>query len=366
MNMARLTRNAALALLLAAPAVSGCVAAALPVIAAGGIARNKLTDRHHKKDKDQRAAPAAQPAGAEPAAVVPPFKVVGVVQGGMPVPGGPPPVVTAPGAPPEAPKAPPPGMQYLYGSGEGAAISMQAYQALWMYLSARAVDRKAGLDIRGVVLGKDATLEVPKFMSCGKKPLAAVFDVDETVLLNLGYEYSDATRTGPYDEARWQRWEKTGADKVAAVPGAVEALDAARRAGITIVFNTNRSAGSAAETAAAIEGAGLGKAELGKTLWLRADGAPSGKDGRRWEIAAKYCVVALVGDQLGDFSDLFNPGGVPVPIRRNMTTQTMIASMWGAGWFVLPNPVYGTALHGDLDDLFPADKRWTDPAEEQH
>ncbi len=76
-------------------------------------------------------------------------------------------------------------------------------------------------------------------------------------------------------------------------------------------------------------------------------------------------MVALVGDQLGDFTDLFNPGGVPVPIRRNMATETMIAPLWGSGWFILPNPVYGTGLHGDFDDLFPADKRWTDPAEEK-
>jgi hypothetical protein len=29
---------------------------------------------------------------------------------------------------------------------------------------------------------------------------------------------------------------------------------------------------------------------------------------------------------------------------------------------VLPNPVYGTALKGGLDDVFPADKRWSPPA----
>jgi hypothetical protein len=52
-----------------------------------------------------------------------------------------------------------------------------------------------------------------------------------------------------------------------------------------------------------------------------------------------------------------------VPIRRNMASQTMVAAMWGNGWFMLPNPVYGTALHGGLDDIFPQDKRWTDPGD---
>ncbi|MES2444139.1 MAG: HAD family acid phosphatase [Pseudomonadota bacterium] len=353
-------RVAALALMLGASTMlSGCIAAAaIPLAAAGTMARKRVLGSDERKA--ERAPAQEAPAAPAPpgTATIPPFKIVGVVSGPMPTPGGPLPL--APGE--SAPAKPPAGMQYLYGSGEGAAISIQAYQALWRYLSDRATDRKAGLDIRSVVLAPDGSLEAPRFVACGKKPLAVVLDIDETALLNLGFEADDAQRSGPYDDSRWKRWEQTGADKVAPVPGAVETLDAARRAGIVVVFNSNRSEANAAGTAAALEAAGLGSAEPGKTLWLRGDGPnSSGKDTRRWEIAAKYCVVALVGDQLGDFTDLFNPGGVPVPIRRNMASQTMVAAMWGAGWFMLPNPVYGTGLHGALDDIFPQDKRWTDP-----
>jgi 5'-nucleotidase (lipoprotein e(P4) family) len=355
-------RRAAIVLLLtAAPALSGCIAAAaIPIAAAGGMIGKKAVTGSDERLAERAPAPVAPGAAAsgESTPGVAPFRVVGVVNGAMPTPGSP--LPPAPGQ--EAPAKPPAAMQYLYGSGEGAAISIQAYQALWSYLSARATDRKAGLDIRSVVLSPEASLEVPKFMPCGKKPLAVVLDVDETALLNIGFEADDAQRTGPYDDSRWKRWEQTGADKVMPVPGAVETLDAARRAGVVVVFNSNRSEANAAQTVAALANAGLGEAELGKTLWLRGDGPnASGKDTRRWEIAARYCVVALVGDQLGDFTDLFNPGGVPVPIRRNMASQTMVAAMWGAGWFLLPNPVYGTGLHGSLDDIFPQDKRWTDP-----
>ena len=349
---------AAAALTLAAGTMlSGCVAAlaAIPLAAGGTIAKKRIDGSTERRAER---APEATPTPTVGVANVPDFKIVGVVNGPMPVPGGP--LPPAPGE--QAPAKPPAGMQYLYGSGEGAALSIQAYQILWSYLAARAEDRKAGLEIRGVVLAQDASLEVPKFVPCGKKPLAVVLDIDETALLNIGYEADDAQRTGPYDDSRWKRWEETGADKVAPVPGAVETLDGARRVGVTVIFNSNRSEANAAQTVAALEGAGLGHAELGKTLWLRGDGPnSSGKDARRWAIAAKYCVVALVGDQLGDFSDLFNPGGVPVPIRRNMASQTMVAAMWGNGWFMLPNPVYGTGLHGTLDDIFPQDKRWTDP-----
>jgi 5'-nucleotidase (lipoprotein e(P4) family) len=351
-------RAAGLALGLAASTMlTGCIAAAIPLAASATIAKKKMDGRgRHQTAPAPAPTPAPAPGGTVRTADGQTFQVV---QSGMPAPGGSVPSVPAE---PAATGKVPAGMQFLYGSGEGAAMSLQAYQILWSYLAARAEDRKAGIEIRGVVLSKDATLEVPKFVPCGKKPLAVVLDIDETALLNLGYEADDAQRSGPYDEARWKRWEESGADKVAAVPGAVETLESARRVGVTVVFNSNRSLSSAPQTVAALEGAGLGHAELGKTLWLRGDGpGTSGKDGRRWEIAAKYCVVALVGDQLGDFTDLFNPGGVPVPIRRNMASQTMVAAMWGLGWFMLPNPVYGTGLHGDLDDVFPQDKRWTDP-----
>jgi hypothetical protein len=47
--------------------------------------------------------------------------------------------------------------------------------------------------------------------------------------------------------------------------------------------------------------------------------------------------------------------------RRAQTNSPKIRMLWGHGWFVLPNPVYGTALKGDIDDVFPKDRRWTDP-----
>jgi 5'-nucleotidase (lipoprotein e(P4) family) len=257
----------------------------------------------------------------------------------------------------------PPGMQYLYGSGEGAAASIQAYAALTTYLKDRvAAARKEVL--RQAVLSDGASLNQPHFDPCGKKPLAALFDIDETALLNLGYEGDEARRGLAYDEQRWLRWERTGADKVVAVPGAHVAIKAARALGIVVIFNSNRAAENAAQTAAALEGAGLGPVKHGTTLWLKGDdGGGANKDDRRWAIASGYCVVALVGDQLGDFSDLFNDPTLTPATRRALAASPQLASMWGNGWFVLPNPVYGTALKGGIDDIFPYDMHWNDPGE---
>jgi predicted secreted acid phosphatase len=252
------------------------------------------------------------------------------------------------------------GMQYLYGSGEGAAISRQAWNALVDYVAAKA----GGKDRDSVVLAADATLAAPRFVPCAGKPPAAVFDVDETVLLNLGAEADDLARgANRFDEARWDRFEKTGGGSVIAAPGAAEALARLRAMGLTVIFNTNRKVANAAESRAAIEGAGLGPAVHGETLFLSGDDATgSRKDARRALIASRFCVVAMAGDQLGDFSDLFRSTG-SIGARRTTTGGAQIDRLWGRGWFVLPNPVYGPALAGGIDDIFPADKRWRDPAD---
>lgn len=260
----------------------------------------------------------------------------------------------------------PAGMQYLYGSGEAAALSVQAYNALVDHVRARmAKDDPKGTGPRNaVVLAPGATLANPRFQSCGDKPAAAVFDVDETLLLNLGYESDDAQRGGAYDPARWNRWEMTGAMKVAAVPGAVDAVRALRAMGVTVIFNTNRAVANAEDTEAALNFAGLGPAKHGETLFLKGDvDGKSGKDARRGVIAQRWCVVAMGGDQLGDFTDLF--AGLTPPERRAAAASPVIGSMWGRGWFVLPNPVYGTGLGSTYDQTFPPATRWTDPQEKQ-
>jgi 5'-nucleotidase (lipoprotein e(P4) family) len=266
-----------------------------------------------------------------------------------------PPVATS--AP--APADPPAGMQYLYGSGEAAAISVQAWAALTGYVA----DNVKARPVDSVVLAEGASLATPRFVPCGAKPFAAVFDVDETVMLNTGFEYHDARTGKGWNAADWDAWEKTGEGAVEAVPGAAEGLAKLRAMGVTVIFNTNRSAANADATARAIRAAGLGEAVHGETLYLAGDDATgSRKDGRRATISARYCVLALGGDQLGDFSDLFNAAGQGVQARRALTTATQVARLWGRGWFVLPNPVYGSGLKGGFDDVFPMDKRWDMPA----
>jgi len=260
-------------------------------------------------------------------------------------------------AAPVAPRVPP-GMQWLYGSGESGASSIQAYHAFRDHVLAAARSRPRD----SVVLAEGSTLESPRFVPCGDRPLAVILDVDETAIQNLGYEYDEAVRGRSYDAEIWNRWEQTGAGAVLPMPGAATALRALRGARVMVIFNSNRLAANAAATEAALNGAGLGPARHGETLYLKGDLAPgSAKDPRRAAVAARYCVIAMAGDQLGDFSDLFNVRGLGVPARRRAATTAPFASLWGKGWFMLSNPVYGPGIEGDFDDVFPAERRWSDP-----
>ncbi|MGZ3173013.1 MAG: HAD family acid phosphatase [Croceibacterium sp.] len=246
--------------------------------------------------------------------------------------------------------------QYLYGSAEAAALSIESWHALVDYARRQVRHRPKN----SVVLASGAAFEAPRFVPCGHRPIAAVFDVDETVMLNFGLE-SWAAGGNPSGGGVSTRWAQTGASAVAPVPGAVYGINALRKMGVTVIFNTNRSTKTAEGTADAIAAAGLGRPVHLKTLFLAGDDdmGPR-KDGRRWTIARKYCVITLAGDQLVDISDVFNPPGIAVADRRQAASRGWVAQMWGNGWFVLPNPVYGSSLRGTIDDIFPADKRWTD------
>ncbi|MEO6153883.1 MAG: HAD family acid phosphatase [Croceibacterium sp.] len=245
--------------------------------------------------------------------------------------------------------------QWLYGSAEGAASSIQTYHAMVEFVRAATVHRPRD----SVVLAGDPGDGPARFVPCADKPLAAIFDVDETVTLNLGYEaivVQDRDKPG-----LMVRYQASGSDKAAPVPGAVYAVRALREMEVKVIYSTGRAPETAAGTSATLEALGLGPAVRGDTLFVRGDaGSNPEKDGRRSALAERYCVMAMAGDQLGDFADLFNARGLSVPARRALAGRGWATQMWGQGWFLLSNPVYGPGLRGTADELFPADKRWSD------
>ena len=210
-----------------------------------------------------------------------------------------------------------------------------------------------------VVLAEGSTPAAPRFDDCGDKPLAAVFDADETLIWNLGAMRYFAERQKDFDPAVWNQWEKTGAGKAVAMPGVIDAIAVMRSAGVTIIVNTNRSAANPKGSEDTLRAAGLGEFKHGETLFLMGDDAGgSSKDPRRATIASRYCVIILGGDQLGDFSQQFNVKDLPAAQRMALATSAAAAALWDKGWFLFPNPVYGPWEKLGWDDAFPSDKQW--------
>ena len=252
--------------------------------------------------------------------------------------------------------SPPTGQQWLFGSAEGSIASAQVYKSMALYVRAKALNRAIKTQM---VLAEGSTPDTPRFESCGTKPLAAVFDADETLIWNVGAMRYMAEQGKDFDPAIWNEWEKSGAGKALAMPGAVDALKIMRDVGVTIIANTNRSAANAKGTEDALRSAGLGEFKHQETLYLMGDDATgSSKDGRRAAISAIYCVIALAGAQLGDFAQAFNGKGLSVADRRKLATNPAITDVWGNGWFLFSNPVYGPSIRGGYDEIFSADTKW--------
>lgn len=272
-----------------------------------------------------------------------------------------------------APQVPAPKTeQWLYGSAEAQVAMRQGWDSIATYGEYVAANRPASsVWLTAYTTQHDGNAYDPGFQSCGDKPMAAVFDADETVIWNMGVTRYQSERGQGYDPVIWDAWEQTGAEDVVAVPGAVAAFVRLRKAGLTIIINTNREAKNAPQTAAALAHAGLGTFTHGSTLYLKGDGVPAGekasslKDGRRSAISENYCIVILAGDQLGDISDAFNVKTLTPTTRRAMVNAPAFDRLWGKGWFILPNPIYGPWEGASFDDIYPADTRWQPKQEGQ-
>ena len=277
-----------------------------------------------------------------------------------------PPPEPAQAAPPpaavSAPEARPlPADQWLFGSAEAQIMMAQSWKRIAAFAEASAAARPE----YSVILAPGATAGAPEFLACGEKPLAAVFDVDETLIWNLGSAGAFRRMGIGFDPAIWSEWERTGAGKAIAIPGALEGVARIRKAGVEIILNTNREAANVAGNIETISKAGFGDYVHGETLFLKGD-TPGGsaKDGRRYAISENYCVIALVGDQLGDIADIFNDKSLSPAARRDLAAAPAFEGLWDDGWFILPNPTYGPFEGSSMEDIFPPETHWA-PAEEK-
>ena len=174
-------------------------------------------------------------------------------------------------------------------------------------------------------------------------PPAVIMDLDQTVLDNLAYSAHLIQSGLKHSGKRWQRWNRDNINRIGLVPGARDFIRAVAQENVHIAFVSNRSESIRDTTVEILLSLGLGKKQAlmdqgTLKLLLRED--TGSKEKRRREVMARYDVIALLGDNLGDFSDDFqSPTVNSIEERREKVRE--YNDNWGTKWFVLPNPIYG-------------------------
>ena len=231
------------------------------------------------------------------------------------------------------------GILWTEHSAEYQAVSAQVY----------AVARR---DLPRLLADPDWTA-LPGDHEVAGKPPAIILDVDETVVSNA--DYQETLRFAPYSRYGHFDWMRNNT----AVPirGAAETIEAAREAGVTVFFLTNRACepfddadGDCPYEQVTIDDlreAGIETdAEHVLMAWEQ-PGWSKEKVNRRNFIAETHRVIMLFGDDYGDFVHCTRATPLP-PCTEPATRASRHAALdtyaeyWGNGWYILPNAMHGS------------------------
>jgi len=182
-------------------------------------------------------------------------------------------------------------------------------------------------------------------------PPAVILDVDETVASNVDFQLAFER---PFSNRKMYDYFQQ--HEAMAVPGVVEFIAAARDAGVTVFFVTNRPCEiiddnpdpcpQKAWTIREIQSLGIATDE-NHVFLADEQGWDRAKIGRREYIAERYRVIMLFGDDLGDFvpcvrEKLYGPCTEPATKESRAQLVDDHGHLWGNGWYVLPGPMHGS------------------------
>jgi 5'-nucleotidase (lipoprotein e(P4) family) len=188
----------------------------------------------------------------------------------------------------------------------------------------------------------------------GEEKLAVIMDIDETVLDNSPLE-ADLIKTGKtFSEKSWKEW--VSQCQARALPGAQPFLAYAASNKVEVFYVSNRNSNDFDDTARNLRAQHFPMVDAEHLLLQQAH---EGKEPRRQEIGRKYKIVLLMGDNLGDFTDIFDKQTSEV--RSGLADENR--DKFGSLFIVLPNPMYGTwedCLYppGIQTDQQKSDLRW--------
>lgn len=165
-----------------------------------------------------------------------------------------------------------------------------------------------------------------------EKAPAIVMDLDETVVDNSYFNAQLIKDDSEFSQDKWNDWSaKQSAGKV---PGAVEFINYASSKGVKVIFISNRRVGELENTMANLAKIGINDLDTNR-VFLRVD--EGSKMARRAEVMKDHEILMLFGDNLADFTELFDKKSIA---DRNQLVDSLHTE-FGDRFIVLPNIIYG-------------------------
>jgi len=180
-----------------------------------------------------------------------------------------------------------------------------------------------------------ARLQLDNFLADKKSQkgeLALVTDIDETVLDNSPFNGKLIELDQPYSRNLWLEWGNLS--QADTIPGALEFFTYAADRGVEVYYISNRLTEQQHVTIKNLQKFGFPFADKFHVL-LRT--GSSEKESRRQNVLKTHQIILLLGDNLSDFSSLFDNQGTE---NRNELVDSL-KSEFGRRFIVFPNPMYG-------------------------
>ena len=165
------------------------------------------------------------------------------------------------------------------------------------------------------------------------KPRAIITDIDETILDNSADEVHRDLQGKPFDPAEWNKWTAMAAADT--IPGGFSFLKYAASKGVEIFYITNRDEKDREGTLKNLQKFNFPNGDNAH-LFVRQN--TSSKEARRQQVMADHEVVLLLGDNLSDFSSLYDNRK---PMDERLKATNDLSAQFGNRFIVLPNPIYG-------------------------
>ena len=163
-------------------------------------------------------------------------------------------------------------------------------------------------------------------------PKAVITDIDETILDNSPYSVHRALSGKDYEPTSWIDWtSRASADTLS---GALTFFNYASSKNVEVFYVSNRDEKERAGTLENLKKFGFPYAD---DIHLILKTTVSSKETRRQQLEKSYEIVLLIGDNLADFSELFDHKTTG---ERTQNVQRL-ANDFGKKFIILPNVNYG-------------------------